>query len=391
MAHTQDFRNIGPAVRSCEVRRHNGPLAKEVFILCRPDPAKRDIFGQTASVYGTLYEALRQEGGSTEHVAKEMVFFLDIQKHMGSYRDVRRQVLRSLSGNNLYQPAATLIQQAPVDERQLIELIAYAVIPRSGGIETHPVETFPFYQTGRIFWIGGYKHLLLSNVYGLPGSSEEEAYSMFRAAAKLLQREQLSFRDVVRTWIHLRHMDRDYSALNRGRTKFFQEEGVASPPASTGIGGTPPFQTRDMCLSLYAIEDAARDVQRMSAPTLNEAWTYGSDFSRGFRVVEKNGITLLISGTASVDEEGQTVNAGNFAAQAERMILNISTLLANQNSSFSNVVSAITYLRSPADAPHLREILAQKGMHSFSNTIVQAAVCRPDLLCEMEAIAILPL
>jgi enamine deaminase RidA (YjgF/YER057c/UK114 family) len=391
MSHTQDFENIGPAARGCELRRHDGPLAKELFILCRPDSANGDILGQTASVYRSLYEALRQEAGSTEHVVQEMVFFRDIQNHMGLYRDVRRQVVNSLSGNNLYAPAAIPIQQAPVDERQLIELVAYAVIPKSGTIKTRVLAAPPFYQAGRILGIGGYRHLLLSNIYGLPGSSEEEAYSMFRTAATLLQKEQLNFRDVVRTWIHLRHIDRDYSGLNRGRTKFFREQGLASPPASTGIGGTPPFQTRNMCLSLYAIEDAARDVQRMSAPTLNEAWMYGSDFSRGFSVVGKNGLTLFVSGTASVDEKGNTVNIGDFEAQVERMILNISTLLANQNSSFRDVVSAITYLKNPADASCLRKILAQKEMHGFPNALVQAAICRSDLLCEMEAIAVLPL
>jgi enamine deaminase RidA (YjgF/YER057c/UK114 family) len=56
------------------------------------------------------------------------------------------------------------------------------------------------------------------------------------------------------------------------------------------------------------------------------------------------------------------VHKDDFEAQVERMTLNISTLLANQNASLCNVVSAITYLRNAADAPRLTKILAQKGI-----------------------------
>ena len=52
----------------------------------------------------------------------------------------------------------------------------------------------------------------------------------------------------------------------------------------------------------------------MSTPTLNEACVCGSDFSRG---LASNGMAIFISGTASVDENGRTVHAGEFKAQAE--------------------------------------------------------------------------
>ena len=40
---------------------------------------------------------------------------------------------------------------------------------------------------------------------------------MFAVAEDLLQQAGMGFRDVVRTWIHLREMDRDYADLNRAR------------------------------------------------------------------------------------------------------------------------------------------------------------------------------
>jgi enamine deaminase RidA (YjgF/YER057c/UK114 family) len=367
-------------MQNYEVRCHNGPLAKEIFVLCRPDVSEKDIVGQTASVYRALCNAVQLEGGSAKHILREMVFFRNIQRDLEPFQKARTRIM-----NSLYAPAATLVQQTPMsNEEQLVELSAYALIPESNSLESHLT------QSGRSFLLGGFKHVFLANICGTPGNSEDEACNMFQSAGEQLQKEQLSFRDVIRTWIHLRDIDRDYAGLNRGRTRYFREQGLAFPPASTGIGGTPPLQTEKMCLSLYAIERSTREVQCMSTPTLNEAWTYGSDFSRGIKVAGANGITLFVSGTASVDEEGSTVHENDFEAQAERMILNISTLLNSQNALWRNVVSGITYLKNPADVQRLMKVFSQKGVHGFPNAIVQAHVCRPDLLCEMEAIAVLP-
>jgi enamine deaminase RidA (YjgF/YER057c/UK114 family) len=390
MAYGRNAKTALTAGHQTEIRCRVGPLAKEIFILCRPNLAQGDIAFQTESVYRALYKALQQEGSSAEHVLQEMAFYRDIQRDLDPSQEVRNQVIKSLSGNASYAPASICIQQAPVNQRQRIELLAYVVTPSSGFLATIPIKALPYHQTGRIFMLGGCKHAFLANIYGVPGNSEEEAYSMFKASEDLLEKEKLNFRNVVRTWIHLRHMDRDYSGLNKGRTRFFREQGLGLPPASTGIGGAPLLQTQNMCLSLYAFERAEFEVQSMSAPTMNEAWMYGSDFSRGFKVSGANGITLFISGTASVDENGSTVHQSNFEAQAERMILNISTLLEKEKASWRDVVSAITYLKNPADAPKFEKILARKGIHRFPNAVVEASVCRPELLCEMEAIAALP-
>jgi|ERR1035438_9981992 hypothetical protein len=55
---------------------------------------------------------------------------------------------------------------------------------------------------------------------------------------------------------------------------------------------------------------------------LNEAYAYAkpSSFSRGMRI-DLNGLAiLLISGTASIDELGRSVHAGDFRAQMRRTL-----------------------------------------------------------------------
>src|SRR5580658_5674614 len=72
---------------------------------------------------------------------------------------------------------------------------------------------------------------------------------------------------------------------------------------------------------------------------LNEAYAYPkpSSFSRGVRI-DLNGLTvLLISGTASIDENGNTVHVGDFRAQMRRTLSNISALLASEGSTWHDI------------------------------------------------------
>jgi enamine deaminase RidA (YjgF/YER057c/UK114 family) len=144
-------------------------------------------------------------------------------------------------------------------------------------------------------------------------------------------------------------------------------------------------------MSVYALKGErppARCV--MTSPTLNEAMDYGADFVRGMRMTEANKVALHVSGTASIDERGNTAHPGDFEAQAERMLVNIAALLERQGAGFGDVVSAVTYLKRPEDAARLGDTLREAGFTGFPHALVAAPICRPDLLCETEALAVLP-
>ena len=68
----------------------------------------------------------------------------------------------------------------------------------------------------------------------------------------------------------------------------------------------------------------------------------------------------------------------------------LAALLEGQGASFEDVVSAITYLKNPEDAALVRRKFHEAGYEGFPNVLVVAPVCRPELLCETEALALLP-
>jgi enamine deaminase RidA (YjgF/YER057c/UK114 family) len=128
---------------------------------------------------------------------------------------------------------------------------------------------------------------------------------------------------------------------------------------------------------------------------LNEAYAYAkpSSFSRGMRI-DLNGLTiLLISGTASIDESGKSVHIGDFRAQMRRTLANITGLLESEGCTWHDIVRTSCYLR---DIDRDYEIFNEERTTFFkeqgldplpASTGIQAKLCRPELLVEIEAIA----
>ncbi len=127
---------------------------------------------------------------------------------------------------------------------------------------------------------------------------------------------------------------------------------------------------------------------------LNEAIAYGSAFSRGLRLEFGNTVALLISGTASIDDHGRTVHVGDFRAQLQRTFANISALLESEGATWKDIVRTTCYLRDidrdyAAFNEERTRFYAEQGLDPYPASVgVQAILCRPDLLVEIEAVAV---
>ncbi|HWP67264.1 MAG TPA: RidA family protein [Candidatus Limnocylindria bacterium] len=379
------------------LRRFAGPQAHELSLLCRPTGDRADASWQAEDAYRQLAALLRAEKASFEDVACETLLVRDVQRDLAAILDVRGRVLAEL-GLDSVAPLPRFIQQPPLAPGAAFELVASAVVPQTGTRSVRNVRAAPSCPCegctrsgARVLRAGDRTLLTTTNLYGTGHDTFEQARNAFGAAETLLRQCGMEFGDVVRIWIHLRDIGRDYAALNRARRDFFQRRGITRLPASTGVQGGPFPRAHDVTVSVAALRSSGSlDVAPVSTPTLNEASSYGADFSRGLRLADRNSVTLLVSGTASIDEQGRTIHAGDVTAQAERMLHNVATLLAQHGAGFADVISGVTYVKHATDAPAVRALCRARGYDGFPCALVEASLCRPDLLCETEAVAIRP-
>ena len=377
------------------LRRVEGPEASELYLHCQPPAGTVGARLQAEAIYRAILGVLAAEAAGFASVVSETVFLRNLRTSVESVREARHRVLAEHVAAT-HRPAVTEIEQPPLNERACLEVSVQAVVPNRSPVRIEPIETRPACGCaecarahGLRIHVGEETRFHAAALCGPGETAYEQTLGMFALAESLLQQAGLEFRDVVRTWIHMRDIDRDYADLNTARREFFRVRGIDPVPASTGIGGGMVSEAHDLCLGVYAVKaghSLARTV--MTSPTLNEAAQYGADFVRGLKVVEANKVVLHVSGTASIDEHGRTTHVGDFEAQADRMLVNIAALLEGQGADFGDVVSAITYLKHPADAARLREKIRAAGFAGFPHALVAAPICRPDLLCETEALAV---
>ena len=129
---------------------------------------------------------------------------------------------------------------------------------------------------------------------------------------------------------------------------------------------------------------------------INEAYNYvkPSSFSRALRLDIGDYKILLISGTASVNEEGKAEHIGDFNAQLWRTYRNITNLLAAEEMSWHDVVRTTNYLRDiERDYAEFNKIrttfYSWMGLDPLpASTGIQARLCWETLLVEIEAYAV---
>ena len=129
---------------------------------------------------------------------------------------------------------------------------------------------------------------------------------------------------------------------------------------------------------------------------INEAYNYQrpSSFSRALRLDFGGYKILLVSGTASVNEEGKPEHIGDFKAQLWRTYRNITNLLEAEGMTWHDVVRTTNYLRDIerdyAEFNKIRTTFYQwQGLDPLpAATGIQVRLCWETLLVEIEVYAI---
>jgi len=129
---------------------------------------------------------------------------------------------------------------------------------------------------------------------------------------------------------------------------------------------------------------------------LNEAYDYQkpSSFSRALRLDLGDYRLVLISGTASVNEDGKPEYIGDFKAQQWRTYRNITNILNAEGMTWHDVIRTTNYLRDiERDYDEFNKIRTTfygwMGLDPLpASTGIQARLCWETLLIEIETYAL---
>lgn len=262
------------------------------------------------------------------------------------------------------------------------------------------VQTVP---AGRLLESPDVRLLYLSSIRGtladgqLPRGVADQAEQMFQNAETALALHGFGFRQVARTWIYLARILDWYGEFNHVRGAFLRQRGIdgwndnQAFPASTGIQGTSGEE--ECLMDLLAVDGDANAVtlRPIQASSRQERpIAYGSSFSRGMAMRCAGQETVFISGTASIDAAGQTLHCWQREAQILETLLSIAALLEDQGGSLQDVVSATLFCKDRETLEAYRRLTRQLGITVLPVVSVLADVCRPELMVEIEAMALVP-
>jgi enamine deaminase RidA (YjgF/YER057c/UK114 family) len=198
-------------------------------------------------------------------------------------------------------------------------------------------------------------------------------------------------KSVLRTWIYAPHVDADYPGIVKARKNLFEKINLTKEThyiASTGIQGGTGGRFARVSMDAYAVTGIPEEnIRYIHAPEyMCPTHDYGVTFERATAVKLGQTDFLFISGTASIDKNGDVVHPGDIEKQTVRTLQNISALLDSAGFAREDLSSFIIYLRDIADYGFTRPLIDHYLEH-LPAVYVKAPVCRPGWLIEIEATA----
>ena len=234
-------------------------------------------------------------------------------------------------------------------------------------------------------------------------NSYEQTRLLFNKYLKTIEGTDMTMeRNLVRTWIYVTNIDVNYQGVVEARNDIFDKEGLTADThyiASTGIGGATPVRHAAVAIDFLTVPNIKEEDKKylQALDHLNPTHEYGVAFERGTRLTlpthtlhpegsQQFKQQYFISGTASIDKHGDVVYEGDIVRQTGRLLENIGALLKDGDATMNDIRYFIIYLRDITDY-HTVEILMNQFYPQIPHIIVEAKVCRPGWLIEMECIA----
>lgn len=282
--------------------------------------------------------------------------------------------------------ALSIIEQAPLDGTK-VAMWVYL----QKGVQTKTLKN-GIYEVQH----GAYRHLWMAGACNQAANSEYQMRIIFNDyVMQLLENGCNLAQNCIRTWIFVQNVDVNYAGVVKARNEVFVTQNLTEKThfiASTGIAGRHSNPKVLVQMDAYAVDGIRQEqVHYLYAPThLNPTYEYGVSFERGTYVDYGDRRQVFISGTASINNKGEIMYPGDIRKQTARMWENVETLLNEADCTFDHVAHLLVYLRDIADYTVVKDMFEER-FPNIPKVFLQAPVCRPGWLVEMECMAVKPI
>lgn len=360
-----------------DTRTVESPSATEIYISAAPDQ-NAPTTQQAKQIFSEIADTLRSKKAA---ILQERIFA--VQDAMKTISDVRSKQYGALDDG----VAPSLLVCAEGRSGPIAGVQIHAIVTDA---TPEPID-FEGIRCGRILRSPDRTYLTLSNI-SAPDSPQptQQASAMLEKGETILKHAGTDMLTVARTWMWLADILSWYDDFNHVRNKFFTERGIIgqntrqSMPASTGIGLAHAGGAH-CAMDLIAVLEPADSVQYLPAVGKQHcALEYGSAFSRASKAATPAAETVFVSGTASIDADGNTTNIDDATGQINTTIENVRAVLKDMNCADSDVVQIVAYCKTTEVEKILKGI---KDTLPWPWLTAICDICRPDLLFEIEAAA----
>ena len=279
--------------------------------------------------------------------------------------------------------ALSVVQQPPLDGTK-VALWVYLLSGIKRQNCTHGV-----YSVTR----GVYEHLWYAGAVANSSSSEHQTTRILEDYVMRLIENECTLKDnCVRTWFFVNDIDNNYSGVVKARNEVFMTQGLTPEThyiSSTGIGGRVADSKVFATMDAYAVKGLlpGQMTYLYALDHMNRTSEYGVSFERATQIDYGDRRHVFVSGTASIDNQGQVVWPRDIKRQVKRMWENVEALLKEAEMNFNDITFALVYLRDPSDYAVV-SALFQKQFPNTPHLLLHAPVCRPGWLIEMECMAV---
>ena len=261
-------------------------------------------------------------------------------------------------------------------------------------------------QWGKSIWVEGLSADCISEQYTYQG------LNIFSKLTELLHSEGFEPHQIVRQWNYIGNIvdfengNQHYQLFNNARTKFYEQDNfVYGFPAATGIS----ISTKCLLVSLIAVKPSSETRIIPIDNTLQiPAYKYSDSvlvdgktehlksspkFERAKVLISNKQCTIFVSGTAAIRNE-KSSHIDNVSLQTIETIANINYLISSGNlknngwqvKSEAKLTSIRVYVKNKNDF-EIVKLEVEKAWPAIQSIYLEAEVCRPELLVEIEGIA----